>query len=323
MNFVVREARLSDLPACARLLSSRFLTDPDRPEHLQQMWSEIVVSQNGTGVVAMDGAQPGDVVYFAFMAFVTDRCADEYQRGIEPLIARRILRQWAAGERPFLSVAEIARANAGPGVNGLVMQYGGVTGDEQRTIAANYECGQRVLLGWNFRSFTAQVFPRVPERNLASWGRSLGYRVKEYSPEQLSASGIPKGEAPCLWFSTGKDIQGNTGFAAALLFGSYARPRCGFTPKEQQTLRRALEGNTDEQIGRLDSISLATAKKRFRAVYEKAQAAIPEEFAETQPRAEGFRGAERRRRLLVYVREHPEELRPYDAEGRVEPALPA
>jgi hypothetical protein len=65
--------------------------------------------------------------------------------------------------------------------------------------------------------------------------------------------------------------------------------------------------------------SLSTIKKRFRGIYEKVQDKIGDvrsvvPFVRCN---EGARGLETRRRLLKYLREHPEELRPYGANPRV------
>jgi hypothetical protein len=87
----------------------------------------------------------------------------------------------------------------------------------------------------------------------------------------------------------------------------------GFSSSEQRMLRIALDGGTDEELSTQLRISLAAVKKHWRSIYERAAEGWPHLFADRQRRQSisvGERGKERRRRLLAYLREHPEELRP-------------
>ncbi len=96
------------------------------------------------------------------------------------------------------------------------------------------------------------------------------------------------------------------------LFFKYSHPRFGFTLAEQRVLRLAVNGLNDEEIAERLGVSAAVVKKRLRVIYEKVleapgPPAIPRNVA-----PDGLRGPEVRRRLIVYLRDHPEELAPYD-----------
>jgi hypothetical protein len=314
MGFELRDATVDDFGGCIPLMPKR-MCDPGRRDALRMMWREILVARSGLGFVATDPAQNSRVVHFGFAVFVSDSHAREYRRCVTPMVARRLTAEWADGARPFLSAGEIARANAADGLNALVTHYGSVHGDDafdDRIRAADYESSRRAFLGWNLRSFTIEVFDR--QRSTDEWGESLGFRVSHYCAEALRGAGVTQAEAPCVWTSTREEAIANRGYAVGVLFASFVPPRCGFTPGEQNILRHALDGKTDEAIARAGSISLATAKKRFRTIYEKVRDGVPQAaslFSESL--TEGARGAEARRLLLNYIREHPEELRPYDA----------
>lgn len=109
--------------------------------------------------------------------------------------------------------------------------------------------------------------------------------------------------------------------AARLLPGSPVRdafqftpPRFGFAPSERRLLRLAVTQLTDEAIGDELGISAHGVKKLWRQVHLRAVAAMPQLFDEPEAGAEAAgsgRGAEKRRVLLQYLRQHPEELRPY------------
>lgn len=107
--------------------------------------------------------------------------------------------------------------------------------------------------------------------------------------------------------------------ASRLLPGSPVRdafqftpPRIGFSASERRLLRLAVTQLTDEQIGDELGISGHGIKKQWRGVHQRALDAMPQLFDEAVNQAEtGTRGPERRRSLLMYLRNHPEELRPY------------
>ncbi len=111
--------------------------------------------------------------------------------------------------------------------------------------------------------------------------------------------------------------------AALLLPGSPVRdafqftpPRFGFTAAERRLLRLAVTDLTDEAIGDELGISGHGVKRLWRQVHQRAQDAMPGLFGDGDPAAagrEGGRGPEKRRALLQYLRQHPEELRPYSA----------
>jgi hypothetical protein len=265
----------------------------------------------------------GSIVYFALGVFVSDERAESYHRLESPLIARRMLAEWREGGHPFLGIGEIARCNARNGLNLVITHFGAdLTAPNALLTATNYEMGRRMFLGWNMRSFTTENF-RHGRYDARSWGAALGYRVGTYSTSALNAVGISKSEAPCVWMATRKGAQDNPSVTLALLFPLFRPPRCGFTAREQQGLLLALDGNTDERIAQALGISNSTAKRLFRSIYEKAERALSiEEFTgiSLEP---GIRGAEIRRRLLNFVRQHPNELRPFDASAAGEIAVPA
>lgn len=96
----------------------------------------------------------------------------------------------------------------------------------------------------------------------------------------------------------------------------FTPPRFGFAGSERRLLRLAVTDLTDEAIGDELGISGHGVKKLWRQVHQRAVDALPALFADAcqPPGGEGTgRGPEKRRALLQYLRQHPEELRPYSA----------
>lgn len=309
VDFELRDATLTDLGHCRNLLSSPLLCDPSEYAALSGFWSELIRSRAGIACIAADGKAPAPVVHFAFGVFVSDERIAKYRRCLTPFVARRVVAEWASGGHPFLRLPEIARANAEHGLDLLITHYGHRRGDP-RVHIANYESSRRALGGWNLRSFTVEYFAD-PQRDDRAWARSLGYRILEYSPDRVREAGIPAERAPFLLTAARSDVPGNPAYGPALLFAAFSPPRFGLNAREQQLLAVALEGGTDLSIARALGISESSVKKHFRTIYEKAFATGAVDKV-APGSASDKRGAEARRHLLNYLREHPEELRPYN-----------
>jgi DNA-binding CsgD family transcriptional regulator len=90
----------------------------------------------------------------------------------------------------------------------------------------------------------------------------------------------------------------------------YHAPRFGFRPSEQRLLLAALQGGTDEDLADEQGISLSAVKKTWRSIYERVAARDAGLIPAPEQDEVAERGKEKKQRLLVYLREHPEELRP-------------
>jgi DNA-binding CsgD family transcriptional regulator len=92
----------------------------------------------------------------------------------------------------------------------------------------------------------------------------------------------------------------------------YQAPEIGFRPSEQRLLLSALRGGTDEELADGLGISLSAVKKTWRSIYDRVSkrmaGLIPSNSSDRDSGIE--RGKEKKQRLLTYLREHPEELRP-------------
>jgi hypothetical protein len=92
----------------------------------------------------------------------------------------------------------------------------------------------------------------------------------------------------------------------------YHPPLLGFNRSEQRVLASALTGATDEHLSQALTTSVPAIKKTWASIYRRVADHMPELVPDAfQSDAGGAsRGREKRRELLAYLREHPEELRP-------------
>jgi hypothetical protein len=100
---------------------------------------------------------------------------------------------------------------------------------------------------------------------------------------------------------------------------AYRRPWLGFSASEQRLLVAALKGGTDQELSDELAISLSAVKKAWCSIHNRAAQQRPESAPDHRSHCEidhfenlnGDRGKQQKQRLLAYLREHPEELRPY------------
>jgi hypothetical protein len=99
----------------------------------------------------------------------------------------------------------------------------------------------------------------------------------------------------------------------------YCPPILGFNPGEQRLLAAALPGATDQHLAASLETSLPAVKKMWVSIYRRVEDCLPELIFDSDATASpaSGRGREKRRGLLAYLREHPEELRPFSRKAKV------
>ena len=227
-----------------------------------------------------------------------------------PELARRVVR----GDSPILADGEVREANSTDGLNLLVWE------------------------GWSLPEFTSR--PDANRLRVSAFVDGYrGFRIKEAITSQLESAETLQWSIDAgglLWDPVsgqyvkpvGRDLAevcsephlvGTTPEVEASRLGSwigplfdYHPPRVGFSPCEQQLLMVALRGGTDEELCQELGTTVPAIKSTWRSVFKRAASRLPDLFEETtrMDAHTGQRGKERRRRLLTYLREHPEELRP-------------
>jgi hypothetical protein len=93
----------------------------------------------------------------------------------------------------------------------------------------------------------------------------------------------------------------------------YQEPTLKLRNGDKQLLIAAKDGATDSELASALDLSLAAVKKRWRSVFDRTALKRPDLFpAEVERWISEMRGPQKRHIILAYIREHPEELRPFD-----------
>jgi DNA-binding CsgD family transcriptional regulator len=313
VDFLIRPLEERDLPPCVELLRDHLAYPASILPELPGVWRRLLREDAQVAIVVESGgldANPGTILAFGMVVFVTDAWAAAAQTGDEPYLSIRTVRQELAGTSPILRPAAIRRADAGSGLNALHLHYAEAALSEELGGALR----QRVLFafleymrGYRLKAVLQELWDEVPPQAIL---RGPAPVATDYAAffRRRGEPLPPLGQRPFLISVSQQDVLGNLGHVSASLF-VHTPPRLGFTRAEQRMLRQAVFGYTDIELAQRLHLALSTIKNRWRVLYDRLGRAAPELVAGADPSSE-VRGQEKRRRLLEYLRRHPEELRP-------------
>lgn len=310
MKYTTRVLRAQHLPGCLPLLADRHLYDDAERELLLRFWKELLLEGRSYGGLSFRGDGDGEeILAFSISVFISDEMAEYIHCAREPHVGRRFFQAWLRGVPLFLNDREIGLANGGSGVNVLTIhngyrRYASMTeyADLRMSLV---EVFIREHLGLHIRSFAHELYGEYRETVLAG-----GLRIREY--DDIAVAETPPELRPFMTMLSrhgAADQRGNY-LSDSVAFG-FAVPRFGFSAVQRQLLRAARERDADEYTAAMLHLSLPAIKKRWSSIYERIERVDPGFLGKVDDRTSGRRGQEYRRKVMAYVRDHPEELHPY------------
>jgi DNA-binding NarL/FixJ family response regulator len=227
---------------------------------------------------------------------------------VEPELIKRVNR----GNSPLLSDKQMRQANTDGGLN-LVTWAGALHADYLQSVDANTAMFAAFVAehrGFLLKEVVAQG------RSVEAMEGAIRSGGLYFSPDHRCY--VDSLEKPLHEVVAEPHLFGLTRELAMARFGTwigslftYRPPQFGFRPSEQRLMLAALEGGTDEELADKLDISLSAVKKAWSSIYERVAARnsglIPDQLP---AESTSERGKEKKQRLLAYLREHPEELRP-------------
>lgn len=248
-------------------------------------------------------------IAFGTSVFINPELAESVKQQSAPGLTDTVVERYLDKEPTILDPAGVAAANAADGVVLLITQVG------WNRHASPPDWG--VLRKHLARSFMAahsgyQIKELIAEG--PAWQRqqaiALGMRLRNtYEAYYGKHPEIPADVRIEMFGLTREEALSAPILTPAALIFSYTAPRLGLTLRDQELLEHALYGKTDEELAAGLCLSVSAVKKRWLALYDHVLDHAPDLIAE--PKETGSRGVEKRRRLLSYIADHSEELRPY------------
>jgi DNA-binding CsgD family transcriptional regulator len=322
--------RPADVAECVRMIGEHPVIGPRYGKaisHLHAAWLHVLRCEaKAASVLEEVSGRKAKICLAGVSVFVRDEFVQELKRPphfwIGPVLASRI----RGRNSPMLSGRELREANSHGGLNLLVWE------------------------GCMRPEFVQH--PEIYREGMAMFHRDhVGYFWKELISSQLESverlqwtldSGALLWNADRCRYAAASDVDlhevinhphvlGLTREAEHARLSSWVGalfqhrpPQIVFNRSEQQLLLAALSGATDAELSAHLGISLSTIKTTWRSAFNRTASHLPELFPDVDgDRGQSYlRGKEKRRHLLTYLRDHPEELRPVSRKlFRVKPKL--
>jgi hypothetical protein len=312
--------RAGDVAECARIIAEHPVIGPRYGKAIRDLapaWLRLLKCEAQVAAVMEEiNGFRATICFVGVSVFVTDAYLRELKtpplRWMGPDFVARIMR----GDSPLISGKQVRELNSGDGMNCVVWEGCIRSGYEQHGEIHRKLLDLFIHLhsGYIWKEVTAQQMESVErfEWMLKSGGQLWNPTTRRYE-EWVKKDLREIMKVPHLAGVTREAERGRPGTWVGALF-DYRPPRMGFSPSEQRLATLALGGRTDDELADDLGASLSTVKSTWRSIFNRAASCLPELFA-TLAEADvdlnvTARGKEKRRPLMAYLREHPEELRP-------------
>jgi hypothetical protein len=322
MNLCHRAMQPGDIRECVDLLANDpVIASRYGPliEELPAAWLRVLQCEaNFATVFHAEEGPHAPICFFGVPVALQDDFVREMKTSplfwFGPELTRRIMRD----ESPVPTSSQFREANSRDGLNLVIWESLIRPGYEADSELQRYmmEIFIQVHRGYLWKeviSSQAESPERLDHRHKTGgylWDPTVG----SYTSTLNNGSSEIFGSPHILGITRDLEFKGRAKWAGSwvgALF-DYHPPTLGFNPREQRLLSCAIQGATDEHLAGMLGTSLPAVKKTWVSIYRRVEdqlpGLMPESVQSDSPVA--VRGREKRRRLLAYLREHLEELRP-------------
>jgi DNA-binding CsgD family transcriptional regulator len=320
INLMARKGSAQDLANCYALHEALRLPYAKTSRRiLSEMWGALLSNGAMQLFLVEDRGKPAGsrIVSFNATVFVTDEFCSQARSTLPPYLGVELARQYLSRQLHVLDREQVARTNAGDGLNVVMCFEGwaqhGFSLEQFLTIREKQsEAFYLAMRGYRIKEFLTDPIGT----ETSQWMLDAGARLRRDYSNYFRQNRLPKpvsSRCPSLVGLTKEEALAHPGSNIGSLF-IYTAPRFQFSRSQRVLLRHAIMGETCQRLAISLSLSPWTVKKRWQAIYERVMEVDSELLP--PPIAYGVhvssRGAERRRHLLNYLRQHLEELRPYE-----------
>jgi len=308
-----RLAMAGNLTECRAMLHPGFAFTGCPDDRLPELWARLLENDRAAFVVVDDPAQPWPQSLEGFMAsvFVTDAFVDEFRTAGRPCLSAAVYERMLAGGFPVLTATQVRAANSAHGLNLALLHVGVRTSgiSDRRAERALRQIGAALFFlrsGYRLNVVLAEAFGRQQ----ASFMLGAGFRRLDVSLHDSRSGRVPPDRLPHL-FMTRKQWNAPAALGQVSMLFHAPAASLGLSRAEQRAVLGALLGQTDREIAATCAVSVDAVKKTWRRIHERMASTIPYlEDSTHLPSVTDQRSAEKRRRLVEYLRYHLEELRP-------------
>jgi len=315
MTFTCRPMRPKDVHECVDIVAAHPVIRQrygDALSDLKAVWLALMGREAFRPVVFEDSQHShAGIIGDGVSVFVSDHFLRALKRSPFFWVGPELTRWLSSGQAPLLSDCEMRQRNARGGLT--VATWEGA-------IRAEFLHCPEVLTAFcsafieNHQGFLLnEVLGQGMTRDTLDLSLRSGFLLLQEDGRYADSGESPLDEVfekPHHIGLTRELALSRVGSWVGSLFVCQA-PQCGFRPSEQRLLLTALRGGTDEELANDLAISISAVKKMWLSIYERVSTHLPSLLPNRTFMQESVeRGREKKQRLLNYLREHPEELRP-------------
>ena len=320
--FSWRRTRAADLPACLKVHPAQYGAEVVGSSRALEAWHSLLQMTHAARSVVIERSSNGftEIVAFGFAAFVKKSFADAEVRNPRPDLNSRIIESVARGNSVIASYEEVREANTHGDLQLVIPQ----TMWKECGLSAPQSDEVRMLRGLAFQDlYSGYCFSRILRElvdELDFWdieGYPGFHILDRFETYRLANPDTTWNPERALAAVTVDSIRAHPGSAVAGLFHRFCKPRLGFTRSEQELLEAALDGMDDMTASKALFVGLPAIKRRWQNVFDRVASVSPDLCPSD---GNGTRGIQKRQRILTYIRNHHEELRPFDFRKRPNPA---
>jgi len=311
--FSWRKTQASDLAKCLQLHPAKNGAEIVGHARAIKAWKQLLEMSHATrsAVVEMRDKDRVEVVGFGFGSFVKKSFAEDEIRNPRPGLNSRIIESVVRGKSVIATFAEVRDANTRGDLQQAVLENSW----KNDSLTASQVEEVRVLLGLAYGElFAGYHFSRIFTEMvdvLDLWnasGHQYLHVVSRFEEFRRATPETKWNPDRALLQVTSDSMRDHPHSIAAALFQRHLRPQFGFTQREQEVLGLALEGADDLAIAKSLFVTLPAIKHRWSSIFECVSSLRPDLCPLD---GDGTRGVQKRSRILAYIRNHPEELRPF------------
>jgi hypothetical protein len=312
--FSWRKTRASDLPESLKLHPAKNGAEGVGSDRAGKAWQQLFEMNHATNSAVVELHREGstEIVGFGFSAFVKKSFAEAEVQNPRPGLNSRIIESLVNGNSVIATYEEVRDANTRGDLQQVVLDVSWKNGPLNASEVAEVivllgRAYQEVHAGYNISRTLGELVDELDFWQVRGH-RSLQV-VDRFEAYRLANPDTTWNADRALIVASVESMGDDPHSIAAELFQRRVQPQFAFTRGEQDLLELALDGLDDASAAKALFVSLPAIKHRWANIYERVAPSRPDLCP---PDADGTRGVQKRQRVLTYVRNHPEELRPFD-----------
>ena len=243
-------------------------------------------------------------------AFVSQDLVLDARERPRPGLVERVLLAGMTSDPQVLSHRQIERANPAEGVSLAVLFHHWVDGLSEEI---ELEVRRHLMVGFlrDVKGYNLMEVIVEGRQCELKWALAGGFRVRSDYESWYAEHRDPQPRR-VLFGMARHEAADSVGSVVSLVF-DYTPPKLGFTTSQRRLLSQAIQYKTDAEIASALSVSVSAVKKTWAAIFDKVTDVIPQngdDVRDVTTPGPATRGAQKRHRLLTYLHDHPEEIKP-------------